>query len=261
MMKGVTVRNPAAVDVDIVIAALLSNSFFKAALKFSSGRWQRLLTIPAKLFSSGSAPMASASPLRADSIARSSCSVRSRSGIRTLHLGAQVLDRAELKLLHRAFAASEFRGNLSDALLLHKSHLNDAELGLRKPLNELEQHGAALDLVCSGRLRACQRIPRFAARTLVMIRDQPRRNSQQPSQERRASPLEFPDVRQRLPKHIRRKILSLVTIADAAGDIRVHAKEILFVKIAKPRGIALRCCNPHLLVGTRRHSLPSNFSR
>src|SRR5215475_11879939 len=205
--------------------------------------------------------MASVSPLRADSIARSSCSVRSCSGIGTLHLGAQILDRAKLKLLHRAFAAPEFRGNLPDALLLHKSHLNDSELRLRKPLDELEQHGATLDLVCRRRLRARQRISRFAARTLVMIRDQPRRNSQQPSQKRRASPLEFPDVRQRLPKHIRRKILSLVTIADAAGDIRVHAKEILFVKIAKPRGIALRCCNPHLLVGAWRHSPPSDFPR
>src|SRR5215831_5894108 len=151
--------------------------------------------------------MASASPLRADSIARSSCSLRSRSGIRTLHLGAQVLDRAKLKLLHGAFAASEFRGNLPDALLLHKSHVNDAELRLRKPLNELEQDGAALDLVCRGRLRGCQRISCFAARTFVVIRDEPRRNSQQPSQERRASPLELPDVRQRLPEHIRGKIL------------------------------------------------------
>src|SRR5215471_3591743 len=126
MMKGVTVRNPAAVNVDKVIAALLNNSFFKAALKFSSGRWQRPLTIAARLFSSGLAPMASASPLSADSIARSSCSVRSRSGIRTLHLGAQVLDSAKLKLLHRALATSEFRGNLPDALLFHKSHVNDA---------------------------------------------------------------------------------------------------------------------------------------
>src|SRR5215469_3892713 len=241
MMKGVTVRNPAAVDVDVVIVALLNNSFFKAALKFSSGRWQRRITIPATFSSSGSASMARASPLKADSIARSSCSVRSRSGIRTLHLGAQVLDRAKLKLLHRAFAASEFRGNLSDALLLHKSHLNDAELRLRKPLDKLEQHGAALDLVCRGRLLACQRISRFAARTLVMIRDSPRRNSQQPSQERRASPLEFPDVRQRLPKHLRRKVLSLMAIAHAVGDIRVHAKEIFFVKVAEPRRIALRC--------------------
>src|SRR4051812_40720917 len=141
-MKGVTVRNPAAVDVEIIIAALLNKSFFKAALKFSSGRWQRLFTIPAKLFSSGSAPMPSASPLRANSIAPSSCSVRSRSGIGTLHLGTQVLDRAKLKLFYRAFAAAEFRGNLADALLLHKSHLNDAELRFRKPLNELEQHGA-----------------------------------------------------------------------------------------------------------------------
>src|SRR5215469_1615193 len=241
MMKGVTARNPTVVDVDIVIAALLNNSLFKAALKISPGRWQRLLTIPAKLFHSGSAPLASASPFRADSIARSSCSVRSRSGIRTLHLGAQVLDRAKLKLLHRTFAASELRGNFPDALLLHKSHLNDAKLRLRKPLNELEQHGAALDLVCRGRLRTCQRISRLAARTLVMIRDQPRRNSQQPSQERRASPLEFPDVRQRLPKHLRRKVLSLMAIAHAVGDIRVHAKEIFFVKVAEPRRIALRC--------------------
>src|SRR5689334_13365735 len=117
MMKGVTVRNPTAAGIVAVIVALLNNSFFKAALKFSPGRWQRFLTILVKLFSSGSAPMAGASPRRAASIARSSRSVRSRSGIRTLHLGAQVFDRAKLKLLHRAFAASEFRGNFPDALL------------------------------------------------------------------------------------------------------------------------------------------------
>src|ERR1700761_2007916 len=96
--------------------------------------------------------MASPSPFRVDSIARSSCSVRSRSGIRALHLGAQVLDRAKLKLFHRAFTASEFRGNLPDALLFHKAHLNDAELRFWKPLHKLEQHGATLDLICRGRL-------------------------------------------------------------------------------------------------------------
>src|SRR5579871_5478932 len=139
MMKGVTVRNAAAMGVDIVILALLNNSFFKTALKFSAGRWQRLLTITSRLFRSESAPMASVSPFSADSIAPSSCSVRSRSGIKTLHLGAQVLDRAKLKLLHRAFAAPEFRCNLPDALLFHKSHLNDPELGLRQPPDELEK--------------------------------------------------------------------------------------------------------------------------
>src|ERR1051326_1563260 len=152
MRNGVTVRNPTAVDVDVVIAALLSNSFFKDSRKFSSGRWQRTSTIPAMFPNCGS-PMASASLLRAESIARVSCSVRSRSGIGTLHLSAQVLDRAKLKLLHRAFASAQFRGNLPDTLLLHKSHLNDAELRLRQPADELEQHGAALGLVCRGRLR------------------------------------------------------------------------------------------------------------
>jgi hypothetical protein len=50
-----------------------------------------------------------------------------------LHLSPEVLDGAKLKLLYGTLAAFEFQGNLADAFLLHKSHVN--HLGIPAKLN------------------------------------------------------------------------------------------------------------------------------
>src|SRR5580692_9717090 len=111
MMKGAMVRNPAVATVAVGKAALLCNSALRRILKLSAGKLRKRPAIPASGANSGSPPAVGV-PVSIDSMARSSCSASERSGMGALHLSPQVLDGAELKLLHRALAARQFPGNL-----------------------------------------------------------------------------------------------------------------------------------------------------
>jgi lipopolysaccharide biosynthesis regulator YciM len=53
----------------------------------------------------------------------------------TLHLRSQLLQRAELQLLHRSFALSELLRNFSNALLLDETSKDYAALFSRKFLD------------------------------------------------------------------------------------------------------------------------------
>jgi len=55
------------------------------------------------------------------------------------HALSQVLDRPQLKLLHRTFGSLERGGNLPDALAVHEPHLDHLSLQIRKPLDELDR--------------------------------------------------------------------------------------------------------------------------
>src|SRR5690242_7318683 len=173
MMKGVTVWNPVAAAVDVAIVALLCNSSFNLVLKLSAGKSRTSPAIPASASNSGSPPPAGDSPASRDSIAPSNRSNSSCSGMAGLHLRAQVLEGAQLKLFHRSFAAPQGVGNLPYALLLHKPHVNHAELRLREPLHQLEQHSAALDFVRRRLLLIRRWRARFPARALEVVRDYP----------------------------------------------------------------------------------------
>src|SRR5262249_57192668 len=84
-------------------------------------------------------------PASIASMASSSRSMSGRSGMGALHLSPQALNCTELKLLDSTLAPAEFLGYLANALLLHEPHVNHAELGLWKPVHQLEQHGAVFD--------------------------------------------------------------------------------------------------------------------
>ena len=80
------------------------------------------------------------------------------SAMGALHLSPQALNCAELKLLHRSLAPPEFLGNLPDAFLLHEAHVNHPELRFRKPVHQLEQHGAVFDFGGNGGFGLLRRI-------------------------------------------------------------------------------------------------------
>src|SRR6476659_7201048 len=115
-----------------------------------------------------------------------------------LHLSPKILDGSELQLLHCSLAAAKFAGDLPDTLLLDKTHVNHSKLRLRKPVHQLEQHGAAFDLLGTRPRRILRRITRLAAAALPMIRHSARSDPQQPGDKRNPAPFELLDPRQGL---------------------------------------------------------------
>src|SRR5262245_21608232 len=181
-MKGTTARMPAtsfvaSVCVDTFIVGLRRNSVSRSRLSFvlnpSSGKSRNLTAISIKAESVGPpAALPSAEVLEPESIASiawSSCSMSGRSAMRVLHLSAQVLDCAELKLLNGTLAAPEFDGNLANALLFHEAHVNHSELGFRQPGHQLEQHGGVFDFSVNGGFRLRGKIARLAAEALPVV--------------------------------------------------------------------------------------------
>src|SRR5512143_3520004 len=94
------------------------------------------------------------------------------------HLSPEILDRPELQLFHRALTAAEFAGDLADAFLFDKAHVNHAKLRLREPVYQLEQHGAAFDFFGTRPVGIQSRIPRFAPAALPVAGDGPRGDPQ-----------------------------------------------------------------------------------
>jgi len=62
------------------------------------------------------------------------------------HAGPQALERAELELLHRAFRAPKFLGDLTNALLLDEALQDHALLILREAAHQTGEQCAALQL-------------------------------------------------------------------------------------------------------------------
>jgi hypothetical protein len=56
-----------------------------------------------------------------------------------IHPGAQILERSPLQLLHRALAAPEGFGDLTDRFLLGETHLDHAALVGGKRFDEPEE--------------------------------------------------------------------------------------------------------------------------
>ena len=79
------------------------------------------------------------------SIMLSTCSIRERLGMATLHLRAQALESAVLKLLHRTFASGQCLRNFTNAFLFHKTLDNHAPLVVRKLFHQSKQARAVFD--------------------------------------------------------------------------------------------------------------------
>ena len=61
--------------------------------------------------------------------------------------GSQILQSAELKLLDGAFRAPERRRYFTNTLLLGESHLDDAALIFRKPVDQSKEASAVFNLL------------------------------------------------------------------------------------------------------------------
>src|SRR6266849_9643478 len=116
-------------SVVVAIDDFLSKSDLRRTLKFSRGRSRSSTAMRIRGNSSRSSDGGTAPGLARSAVtAWSSCSIRERLGIGTLHARPQIFEGAELKLLHGSLGSSELLGNFANAFLLNEAHSNDAPL-------------------------------------------------------------------------------------------------------------------------------------
>src|SRR5580692_5354020 len=130
------------------------------------------------------------------SMARSSCTTGERLGMATLHLRAQRLECAELKLLDGAFRFAQAVGDFPDRALLDKALADDLALNRGKAIHETEKAGVVVDGFQVGRgevpmrvwiLRVVRRWI-FAGRTLVLVGEGVGRDAEKPGSEGGTAP-------------------------------------------------------------------------
>src|SRR5438132_2055195 len=236
------------------MAALLERSAPSRALNDGLGRSRRSWAIRKSSVSSGSPEGRGArGSASMPSSASASRSIRASSLMDVPHASPQALERAELKLLHRALRAPERLGDLPKALLLDEARDDDALLIAGQTADEVGEHRSVVGVGRSsvvGRLR--QRLPAFPRPALPAIGDGIARDLQKPGRERYAAPLEAVEVSQRLVEDLGGHILSLAATARTAGRERVNAVEISLVQLGETARVRLRGLDRQPLVVTRR---------
>src|SRR5262245_50610546 len=182
-------------------------------------------------------------------------------GMGASHARAQLVQRAELQLLDRAFALADARRGLADAALVDEALHDDGALIARQLVDEAEEPRALfrpldldVDPIDSRRapgvrpfdvLRPLRALPR---RLHGAIRDGVGRNADQPGSEGDTAPLEVRKRRERLVEDLRRQLLGRVAVADAPGDKRINAIEVPIVEIGELRTISLRGLDERAIV-------------
>ncbi len=175
------------------------------------------------------------------------------------------MQRTELQLFHCSFRPAKLGCNFPNAPLIHEAPAYDQALIGRKAVDQLEQHGAALNFVLNADL--LQRLGfvftalPFASNAMPSIRDCIGCNPVEPSREGNASPFIASDVRQRVMKYFGGQILRFLAIAYTARDIRIYPLEIVLVKFGKTRRIALRCLDRQPLIGCWFNSFQAGSPR
>src|SRR5262245_4749537 len=239
--------------------ALLSRSAASRALKAGSGRSHRSRATSKSSTSSGSA--AGRAPRGSARIAPSACasrSIRSSSLMVVPHAGPQRLERAELKLLDRAFRPSEFAGDFANALLLDEARQDDPSLITRQATDELGQHGLLVDVGRNAVGRGLgQRLPPLTRRALPAISQRVPGDAEQPSGKGRAAPLEPTEMGQSVVEDLGGNVLGLAAMAGPAGDERVDAIEVSLVELGEAARVALGRLDQDPLV----LALRGNFGR
>src|SRR5712692_3595969 len=194
-------RTAAGDSAKVATDDFLSKSDLRRLLKFSRGRSRKSAAMRRSGARFGSTRRSSASGgtiLGCASIACtawSSWSIRERLGIGTLHLRSQLIERAELKLLHCPLGASKLLRNFMDAPLLHKTLPDDAALIGGQPVHEAEEPGALFDFLKVysrtnfGRIVEAGQLSRGALRP---VGDRIGRDPEEPGGERNAAPFEAP---------------------------------------------------------------------
>src|SRR6266850_5471201 len=133
------------------------------------------------------------------SSASASRSIRASSLMDVPHAGSQILERAELELLHRALRAPERLGDLANALLLDETGQHDVLLVEGQTADEVGEHRAAVGVGRSsvlGRLR--RRLSALPGAALPAIGEGVPGDPQEPGREGNAPPLEAAEVGERL---------------------------------------------------------------
>src|SRR5262245_20841117 len=138
----------AAVVVLVAMAALLERSAPRSSLNAGRGRSRRSRAMRSSSTISGSAAGQGASGSASSaSTASSSRSIRASSLMDIPQPGPQILERAELQLLHRALRAPERAGDLANAPLLDESVEDHALLVAGQLHDQLGEHREAVRVV------------------------------------------------------------------------------------------------------------------
>ena len=157
------------------------------------------------------------------------------------HLISQSLQSPELQLLDGSLAASQFLGDIADAALREEPQLDDHPLICRKALEQLRKQGLPIGICRIGRqLKIVYRDFLFPARRFPTPGYEVSRNSQQPSDEGRTLPFESREAGQRLLKDFGRHVLGLFASGHPARHVSINTREVRFVDLREPAGIALR---------------------
>src|SRR5262252_1026018 len=107
------------------------------------------------------------------------------------HASAQVLQRAELKLLDGALRPLEHRGHLANALLVDEAHADDLALQIRQLIHMSIQRNPPLDLLEFAGVRHVRRGALRVARAIApVIGNRVRGDSKQPGGCGHAAPFE-----------------------------------------------------------------------
>src|SRR5215831_13952397 len=119
------------------------------------------------------------------------------------HASAQVLQRAELKLLDGALGPIERRGHVANALLVDETHADHLPLQIRQLFHMSIERDPPLDLLeFAGVRQVGRRIVRVARTIAPIIGNRIRSDSKQPRGRRHAAPFELSNRAQRLLEHL-----------------------------------------------------------
>src|SRR5258708_7671396 len=161
----------------------------------------------------------------------------------TLHLRSQLLQRAELQLLHRSFAFPKLLRDLPNAPLLNETLENHSPVVGGKFVDQSKQSRTTLDGLlfwAAAGLRRIFHIHRLAGGTLRKIGNSVRRNAVEPGRKRGARPCITFQVSKRLVKNLRSQILRFIAIAHSPRNKRINPLKMSVIQCAELCRVLLR---------------------
>jgi hypothetical protein len=159
-----------------------------------------------------------------------------------------------LQLLYGAFRPTDHRCDLTNALFLDESHLNDSTLYKRQPVHELKQDEAAVEILDLAGIRYVSgRTVRIAAVLPSTVGDGICRNPKQPRDQWDTAPFEPAQMSERLLEDFGCDVLGGCAIMRTAADKRVDTIDVPIVQLGELGWISLRHLNQMpLIVCARR---------
>jgi hypothetical protein len=175
------------------------------------------------------------------------------------HPVSQGLERAELKLLHRALGAPERLGDLANALLLDETGQDDALLIVRQAADEADEVGEDCAVVDVDQSSIVGRLGRWLALlarpALPAIGQRVPRDLKEPGDEGSAAPLEATEVGECLVEDFGGQILGFAAAADTASYEGVNTVEVSLVELGEAARVGFRGLDQKPLVVASRGDL------